>query len=1061
MRGSWYPVAMPSTPSPASYTPSTDRFFIPAEPTVRLVDHADQTTPTYTWEPQAEALLSGLPGSTVLTGVAGSGVTTLLSEAAAHRLKVGQSSESMLLITPNKTAATTVERQLAAALVRSQGEDYVATGKIVRSIHSVAYMIVRAAAQYQHSAIPRLMTGGEQDAVLRQLLTGQAEAGGQPWEEQWRPALTYRGFARGVRDFLLRAVERVDIDGPGDSLFDRIRTEIERLGRAEHNDLWVGAAALLEEYRQVDRLENGPRYNAAELTTQAVFLLRTDPRFRDSVCQKWSWVAVDDAQHLDPRSMELVQLIMEQADQSIVAGNPQALVFSFRGATASMLTDVSSYDRHIHLDTSHRHCEDQRVIFAPTPTQETDAIANALRRLHVEDNVAWTDMIVVVRNSGQVEPLRHRLLAADVPVYIDPGDLVLAEQPMVAAILQAVRVIIGDADTNDVLALAVGPIGAADPITLRRIYRELGGDDTSPQEQVAQILRGEAEIPESVNFGETARHMLERVREVLAAGRTAYEQGAGIETVLWELWSHTGLGSRLLTASLRGGASGSQADRDLDAMMELFDQAGDYVEWKEGATLRDFLQFIGEQELPTSIRERRTVRADAVTIDTAHAVVGRGWPVVIIPHINEGVWPSLELTGTLFDQEKFVDLVTENISTDTYIDRLRQRAQEEQRLFNAVLARATQRLILTAVRSDDAESSLPQPSPFLTSLISGAADGLRVEDAGTAEAQVLSAPTVIATLRRQLRAAEPGSDAQKRAAMSLARLAEAHFSAADPTLWWGVNGRSSASPLIPTDKPITVSPSSVEQLVTCPLRYVVQRYLSPAESTAPMRRGSILHAYAEAVTSTDDPDTRAILAERTVSAILQVDKTPVWKETTERERILRTLRRIDEFVDAHASGVDGVEVPLRASVGVSPQGHEVVLSGRADRIQRSAEDADGTPTYTIYDFKTGTSVITKKAAADHPQMKAYQLMLLAGGHPSGHPVASGGAYLVYPAKDAKSITMRNQEPLSAEEADAFATAVRTAADALAGTEVLAVANPHCGNCEIVHMCPVHATSESA
>ncbi len=61
------------------------------------------------------------------------------------------------------------------------------------------------------------------------------------------------------------------------------------------------------------------------------------------------------------------------------------------------------------------------------------------------------------------------------------------------------------------------------------------------------------------------------IRSILDAGRAALRAQASIEETLWEVWNATGLDARLQAAALRGGATGSQADRDLDAMMSLFD----------------------------------------------------------------------------------------------------------------------------------------------------------------------------------------------------------------------------------------------------------------------------------------------------------------------------------------------------------------------------------------------------------------------------------------------------------------------------------------------------------
>ena len=109
-----------------------------------------------------------------------------------------------------------------------------------------------------------------------------------------------------------------------------------------------------------------------------------------------------------------------------------------------------------------------------------------------------------------------------------------------------------------------------------------------------ELLDGE--LPDFNNLlTEREEAILARIRGVLSAGRVALQQGAAVEEVLWEVWQATGLDTRLQAAALRGGAAGSQADRDLDAMMALFDAAGDYAERRPAASLESFILYITAQ----------------------------------------------------------------------------------------------------------------------------------------------------------------------------------------------------------------------------------------------------------------------------------------------------------------------------------------------------------------------------------------------------------------------------------------------------------------------------------
>ena len=72
----------------------------------------------------------------------------------------------------------------------------------------------------------------------------------------------------------------------------------------------------------------------------------------------------------------------------------------------------------------------------------------------------------------------------------------------------------------------------------------------------------------------------------------AAEPGATAETVLWEVWSHTRLAERWERASLEGGQAGEAADRDLDAVVALFEAAARFCDRLPAAGPEVFLDHL-------------------------------------------------------------------------------------------------------------------------------------------------------------------------------------------------------------------------------------------------------------------------------------------------------------------------------------------------------------------------------------------------------------------------------------------------------------------------------------
>src|SRR5699024_5075285 len=166
----------------------------------------------------------------------------------------------------------------------------------------------------------------------------------------------------------------------------------------------------------------------------------------------------------------------------------------------------------------------------------------------------------IVRSSGDLGPVRRTLLAAGVPVHINPTDVVLSEQRVVAATLLAVRALENPLPNKELEELLTGPTGGADPVGLRRLIRALRrwNREARRMDMLRKILARiviAAPLLEVLNTDDKSR--LVRIIGILSAGREVLQQNGSPEEVHWAIWAKTALANRLRTASLRGGATGS------------------------------------------------------------------------------------------------------------------------------------------------------------------------------------------------------------------------------------------------------------------------------------------------------------------------------------------------------------------------------------------------------------------------------------------------------------------------------------------------------------------------
>ncbi|WSY64421.1 ATP-dependent helicase [Nocardia sp. NBC_00881] len=1082
-------------------------------------------------------------------GGPGTGKTALLVDVAAARIAAGADPESVLVLAHSKQAASAARDAVTARLSGPEpgaegGVPGATREPLVRTLHSYAFSVLRRHATAHGNPPPRLLTGAEQDAVLREMLRGDladiAEGAPGLWPERLRPALALGGFAEQLRDLMLRATERGI--GPEDLV---------RLGREHAKPEWVAAGRFAIRYEQTMLLRwsvgveapeaTAPALDAAELVGAALDALAADPNLLAAERARIRYLLVDDAQHLDPQAAILVKVIGHSARTTVIAGDPDQAVFAFRGADARFLADLDAPDgQRIVLRDNHRFSGQVRLAVAriaarlpgaapqrlpvprhaiepdddgtevrvrvlATPAKEAALIADHLRRAHLTAGVPWSRMAVIVRSVPlSLAPLRRALLAAGVPVQQPALDTPLARRRGAAWMLLSLRAVLAgeatrrhgaepDFELEDALDLLAGPLGGADQIALRRLRRGVrravlelernrskdtpisdgarSTSDEQPPDRSGEIDRPSAQVLRDLLIGSGDLAILDRLTEVEAAplrrvldaldrARKARRSGAGLEDVLWALWTGSRLERRWVAQSERGGAVGMQADRDLDAAVGLFDAAAAYVDRLPRASIEGFVDYLLQQEIPNDAAPR-TAPGAAVALLSAHAAAGREWDVVAVAAVQEGIWPNPRSRGTLLHTEDLVDLTAGVIDAGERVSRAAPILAEERRLLLVACSRARRSLLVTAVESVSGERDLV-PSRFLTELLghddASEPGALPVVDPGRA----LVMHSLVAELRGVV--CDPQADPQRRrrAAHQLARLADAGVRGTHPDDWYGIAELSSQRPLWAEDEgAVGLSPSTVELLRTCPLRWALERHGGTDGDNPHAVKGNLVHTLVQALAGkVPEAQVRAALDH----AWRAVDPGSGWHS---RQELRRTEAMLETFM-AWVSNTRGeltqagVEVPVDCVLPARTEDERAVrIRGRIDRLER-----DALGRFVIVDVKTGKSPITKQAAVDHAQLATYQVAAATGAldtpaeseatggpEPIGEP---GGARLVYVAKPSskEGAAQRMQPALDAEALDKWRTTIHEAAAATQGPSYVAMRNDGCRHCAVAGSCPV-------
>ncbi|MFE5869813.1 ATP-dependent helicase [Streptomyces roseifaciens] len=1031
---------MSSFPPSGSTRPQHQQARQPSPGAYRLVRTRPGPTALPELDARQRAVVEHAGGPLLVLAGPGTGKTTTLVEAVAERVRRGTPPERILVLTFSRKAAVELRDRMAARLGAG------AAAPRATTFHSYCYALVRAHQDADLFIDPlRLLSGPEQDAVVRELLAGQAElerAGRARvrWPDDLRACLTTRGFADEVRAVLARSRE-IGL-GPG-SLGDFAA----RTGRPD----WAAAASFLAEY--LDLLDLRGVLDYAELVHRAV-LLAERPETAAELAGRYDAVFVDEYQDTDAAQVRLLRALAGGGRTLVAFGDPDQSIYAFRGADINGILDFPDAFPRLDgaaapvevLTTSRRSAagllaatrlltrrmpltrlpanavrahrdlaavrEGGRVeaFTYPTAGAETDNIADILRRAHLEDGVPWHEMSVLVRaGSRSIPALRRALTSAGVPVEVDGDDIPLRQEPAAAPLLTALRVV-AEGVAEDIAANAAGPAGPAaiDPETaLTLLTSPLGGMDAADLRRLGRALRDEERTageavprpsdtliaealaePERLAVHDPAyARGAQRLGALLRGAREILAAGGTAEEALWALWDGTPWPARLQRAAHRGGAAGRNADRDLDAVCALFETAARAEERTGGRGALNFLDELEAQDIAADTLTRRAVRPDAVRLMTAHRSKGLEWRLVVVAGVQEGLWPDLRRRGSLLEADRIGrDGIAEPLSPGALL-------AEERRLFYVAATRARERVVVTAVKA--AAEDGDQPSRFLTEL------GVEPVDVTQRPRRPLAVAALVAELRATT--VDPAaSDALRAAAAErLARLAALRdeegqplVPSAHPYRWWGLHEPThSEVPLRDRTRPVALSGSALGQLGTCSLQWYLGREVkADAPATAAQGFGNVVHVLADEVASGRTPADLAVLMERLDSVWDALAFDAPWKSAQEKENARAALERFLRWHVMERGGRAPVATEHAFDVTLKAEDYLVRIRGSMDRVE-----ADDHGRAYVVDFKTGKGTVSAKEVERHPQLAVYQLAVEHGAVDEvfdGARPRAGGAELV-------------------------------------------------------------------
>ena len=264
---------------------------------LRLV-RRNSPEPTFTFSPAQQSVIDHRGAQLVVYGGPGTGKTTTLIESVVARVKDGVDPNSILILTYGRERASELRDAIALRAGTTSFDP------LARTFHSLSFSILNEKLAPDNARYV-LVSGAEQDLAIREMLENPHVT--IPWHSELREALSTRGFAREVRDLILRATE-LGLDAK----------TLQARGLALDENYWDGVAHFWASYFGANELKSATvgerlvRIDPSSIINEAIHLLQEDEARLSHFRNRFTTVVVDEFQESDKSQRRLLQLLAPQ-----------------------------------------------------------------------------------------------------------------------------------------------------------------------------------------------------------------------------------------------------------------------------------------------------------------------------------------------------------------------------------------------------------------------------------------------------------------------------------------------------------------------------------------------------------------------------------------------------------------------------------------------------------------------------------------------------------------------------------------------------------------------------
>jgi len=596
--------------------------------------------------PEQKAIIDFPPVPLRVVAGAGTGKTTTIVERLAHTARNGGDPTRALGITFTNKAADELRNRLRVAL----GDSVEGREVEVSTYHGFATSILDEFGAFAgYGSTASLMDEGHRSELAYRIL---------------------HDLDSTDLDLSSLAQRRDDLLAVADTLTSNLLQPetVELLAPNSPDDVWKKRVALLHAVKKYEAAKLALNFlEYGDLIRYAVEIVEGFPNIAAQITARYDAVLLDEYQDTDPAQRRLLAAVFSNGMAVTAVGDSDQTIYEWRGASLEnferfpehfptpdgspartlplsinrrsdrAILDVANAIQQLlpRLEASkplapHDGAESGAVTTAwfRTDDDESSWIADQIRARH-DDGVRWSDMAILCRKRSAIPTIVRALRVVDIPFSVSSmGELL--DIPEVADLLAWLRVLSDPQDEPSLLRVWMGGMFR---IGMRDISRIRTWCRTDSSWNLAIALE---HLDDVEGLSESGRARLDVFADIHHDLHTS-AQVMSVPAILGKTIDRLGFWDEVaaqspghaVTARINIGRFSSLANhwRPLDGK----------------PTLEAFLRYVhalDDAQPAEELEAAGDITGDLVQVITAHAAKGLEWPIIFLPSLAEGTFPS-------------------------------------------------------------------------------------------------------------------------------------------------------------------------------------------------------------------------------------------------------------------------------------------------------------------------------------------------------------------------------------------------------------------------------------